>query len=232
MYCIKCGVELADSEERCPLCGLRVYHPDISRELSEPLYPNNPEVKRQTVSRFGALFIVTSIFVLGMLLPTICNISISGEITWSGYVIGALILTYTLVVLPVWFRNPNPVVFVPVDFAVTALYLLYIDFVTKGDWFLTFALPSIGGIAIISTAVVALCRYVRRGHLYIYGGAAILCGAQCVMMELLLNCTFNLNDKLVWSIYPCVVCAVIGIWLIVIAICPILRRTLSKKFFV
>ena len=29
MYCIKCGVELADSEKVCPLCGTRVFHPDL-----------------------------------------------------------------------------------------------------------------------------------------------------------------------------------------------------------
>ena len=29
MYCVKCGVELADSEKKCPLCGTPVFHPDI-----------------------------------------------------------------------------------------------------------------------------------------------------------------------------------------------------------
>ena len=37
MYCVKCGVELDDAEERCPLCGTRVYHPDIERGEGEPL---------------------------------------------------------------------------------------------------------------------------------------------------------------------------------------------------
>ena len=36
MYCIKCGVELADSEKRCPLCGTPVFHPDLPRNLTEP----------------------------------------------------------------------------------------------------------------------------------------------------------------------------------------------------
>ena len=26
MYCVKCGVELADSQRVCPLCGTRVFH--------------------------------------------------------------------------------------------------------------------------------------------------------------------------------------------------------------
>ena len=25
MYCVKCGVELADSQRVCPLCGTRVF---------------------------------------------------------------------------------------------------------------------------------------------------------------------------------------------------------------
>ena len=29
MYCIKCGVELADSEKVCPLCATRVFHPEM-----------------------------------------------------------------------------------------------------------------------------------------------------------------------------------------------------------
>ena len=31
MYCIKCGVELADSEKKCPLCGTVVFNPELSR---------------------------------------------------------------------------------------------------------------------------------------------------------------------------------------------------------
>ena len=41
MYCIKCGVKLADSEENCPLCGLVPYHPDIERGEVTPLYPKD-----------------------------------------------------------------------------------------------------------------------------------------------------------------------------------------------
>ena len=39
MYCIKCGVELADSEKICPLCGTRVFHPDLPCGNGEPPYP-------------------------------------------------------------------------------------------------------------------------------------------------------------------------------------------------
>ena len=41
MYCINCGVKLADSEKRCPLCGTVPYHPDIVRQEGQALYPQD-----------------------------------------------------------------------------------------------------------------------------------------------------------------------------------------------
>ncbi len=232
MYCIKCGVELADSEQKCPLCFTRVYHPDLEMPHADPLFPDNPVIKRQTVSRQGGLFILTSVFLLGLILPMICNVSITGRVSWGGIVAGAVVLAYVIMVLPFWFRRANPVVFVPVDHAAAALFLLYINLYTNGDWFLSFALPTVGAACIISTAVVTLCRYVRKGYLYIFGGATILSGFANVLTEFLLNRTFGLNTRLVWSIYPFAACLLIGLVLIIIASSPALRTTLEKKFFV
>ena len=232
MYCIKCGVELADSEQRCPLCGTRVYHPDLERPDADPLFPPDPPVTRYKVTQAGGLFITTSIFLLGMLMPLICDISLNGGVSWSGIVIGAVLLAYVFAVLPFWFKSPNPVVFVPVDFAACAVFLLYLDLYFNGGWFMTFAFPTVGCACVISSAVVALCRYVRRGYLYIFGGAFILSGGAILLTEALLNYTFGLHSRLVWSLYPCTAAAVIGIWLIIVAISPRLRTALQKKFFV
>ena len=57
MYCIKCGVELADSEKRCPLCGTPVFHPDLPRNLTEPPYPADRRIRREDVNRSGILFV-------------------------------------------------------------------------------------------------------------------------------------------------------------------------------
>ena len=39
MYCVKCGVELADGESKCPLCGTTAYHPDVPVTDAKPPYP-------------------------------------------------------------------------------------------------------------------------------------------------------------------------------------------------
>lgn len=63
MYCIKCGVELSDSEEKCPLCGTVVFHPYIKRPDGEKPYPVDRK-PQETASRSGLLFILTMLLSL------------------------------------------------------------------------------------------------------------------------------------------------------------------------
>ena len=230
MYWVKCGVELADSEKKCPLCGTPVFHPDIERKPAEPPFP--PDRRHaENVSRVGILFVLTVLFVLPAAICLLCDWRINGGIVWSGYAAGGIALLYILVLLPMWFRHPNPVIFVPVDFVAIGLYLLYIDLATGGHWFLSFAFPVTGAIGVLVTAVVALTRYLHAGYLYIYGGGLILGGALAMLIEFLLNLTFQVHETFFWSFYPLVAGVLLGLMLIVIAVCKPLRESLRKKFF-
>ena len=190
MYCIKCGVELADSEKVCPLCGTRVYHPDIEIKTTEPPFPEY-KLREPRMNLRGIMFIVTMIFAALIVQLVICNISISNASEWSGYAIGAVLLLYELVALPLWFKRPNPVIFVPCGFAAVLAYLLYIDLAAHGGWFLKFAFPVVGAYGLLVTAVVTLLKYVRRGHLYIFGGALIAHGIYMTFLEMMINIAFS-----------------------------------------
>lgn len=231
MYCINCGVELADSETVCPLCGTRVFHPDMPRQQGEPPFPPDPMGHPEEVNRSGVLFILTMLAVLPIVICILCDWSVNGAILWSGYAAGGVALLYILAVLPLWFRKPNPVIFVPADFAAIGLYLLYINFATGGHWFLTFAFPVAGSIGVLITTMVALLRYVRRGYLYIFGGALIAAGGLAMLLEFLLNLTFGVHQTFFWSFYPLAAGVLLGVMLIIIAVCPPLRRSLHRKFF-
>ena len=51
MYCINCGVKLADTEKQCPLCGVRVFHPDLAQPEGQRLYPEGqyPAARRRSL---------------------------------------------------------------------------------------------------------------------------------------------------------------------------------------
>ena len=230
MYCVKCGVELHDSEKTCPLCGTAVYHPELHQSDVTPPYPayTKPQMR---ISHRGVMFLVTVLYAMLIVQLLICDYSISGGFIWSLYAAGGLLLAYVIALLPLWFRRPNPVIFIPCDFVAVGLYLLFINLMTHGKWFLSFAFPVVGIAGLLVTAVIALVRYVRRGYFFIFGGAIVACGGYLVLLEFFLYITFHLRSMFLWSLYPLIGCSAAGLALIVIGICRPLRESLTKKFF-
>ena len=231
MYCVNCGVKLADTEKRCPLCQTTVYHPDLTQQQIQPLYPEGMGLGPQ-MSSLTVHTIVTTAYLLAILVSLVCDLQIGGGITWAGYVIGGLLLSYVIIMLPLWFKNPNPVIFVPCDFAAIGLYLLYINLVTGGAWFLSFAFPVTGFIGLLVTAVVVLRRYIRRGRLYVFGGAILALGAFMPIMETLLVITFPDIPFLGWCFYPLIALGLLGGMLLFLAICRPARHSVAQKFFI
>jgi len=123
------------------------------------------------------------------------------------------------------------VVFVPIDFALAGLFLLYINYATGGNWFLSFAFPVTGFVALLVTSVITLRRYVHRGKLYVYGGAFVAMGLFMPLMGFLLNLTFFSPSFALWSLYPLTALVLIGAMLIFLAICRPARETMHRKFF-
>lgn len=231
MYCVNCGVKLADSEKRCPLCNTAVYHPDIERPNTPPPYPTKGTMPEK-VNPIGMLFVITFLFLQPILITLFCDIQLNMKITWSAYAVGGILLAYIIIVLPYWFKKPNPVIFTPIDFAGCALMVAYINYARGEDWFLSFALPVIGYFAAIVCTDITLCKYVKKGYLYIFGGTAIAFAGLFVLIEILVGITFKESIKIIWSPYPAVASILLGLMLIIIAICKPFKESLRKIFFI
>lgn len=229
MYCVKCGVKLADTEKKCPLCHTVVYHPDFENKADRTLYPSNRLPKNTSGSKAlnGAVIIL---FLIPLFVCFAADLHLDGHLEWFGYVAGALMLTYIAFALPMWFRKPNPVIFVPCSFAAAGVYLLYINLATGGAWFLSFAFPVLGGLCLITCTVVTLLYYLRRGRLYIIGGAFMGLGAFMLLIEYLMDVTFHLRF-VGWSVYPLCVLILFGGLLIYFAINRAAREIMERKLF-
>ena len=227
MFCVKCGVELSDSENKCPLCNTPVYYPEKQRgEL------NFPEFKsvREPLNARGLLFVVTFSAIIAAVICVICNITVNDKLSWSVYAVSALALAYEILVLPMWFRRPSVAVFVPTGFASSAIFVAIVALMMRADWYFSFALPVIAIFALIASSVAILSYYLRRGYLYIWGGALIALGLFMPLLELLLHLNFKIHDRFVWSFYPFAAFVLFGIMLIVIAIVKPFRESLRKIF--
>ena len=230
MYCIQCGVKLADSESSCPLCGTVVYHPDVQRGEARPLYPKNrrPKIRAGSGAVNGTILIL---YFLPMVVCSLADFQFDKRLDWFGFVCGALVLSYVGMALPLWFRRPNPVIFVPSTFAAAVLYLHYVNFAVGGNWFFTLAFPMAGGFCVIASTVVTLFRYVRRGRLYVLGGATIAIGGMMLLLEFLISRTFAI-PMYYWSVFPLAGLALCGGALIYLAINRSARAVMERKFFV
>lgn len=228
MYCVKCGVELANSESKCPLCHTPVYYPDRG-ELSEN-YPKY-KVENEVINPKGLYFVLSFFFAIAAIISLVCDIAVNdASLSWSIYVVGALVVVYMMIIFPFWFNKRTPAIFVPVDFVLIAAYLWLVSFVSGGDWYFGLALPITGVVAVIVSAVSILLYYIRRGRLYILGGTSIALGVLCALIELFIHLNYGQvhEMKYIWSVYPFIAFFLIGIMLIIIAIVKPLRESLRK----
>ena len=230
MYCIKCGVKLSEGQTVCPLCETKVYHPDITVDPKDT-YPKVP-FKSEEINRGGVMLVVTMLFLIPLLLPIILELGWHDRVDWSGYVAGGVLLFYITFMLPLWFKNPNPVIFTPVFFVATILYLLYICIATEGSWFMSFALPAVGSLGIIHTAAIAVLKYVKRGALFTVGGGVILLGGWTILLETLIRRSFNADPVFYWSGASFTALFVIGITLILIGLIKPAKESLRRIFFI
>ena len=227
MYCINCGVKLEGGAEKCPLCNTVVPIPAPHPE--QKLYPTNklPKLTAKSKALNGSILIILFI---PLILTFFSDIHDNKRLDWFWFVAGAIFVAYVFVALPIWFRKPNPVIFVPCDFAAVALYLLYINWALDGNWFLSFALPVLGGVALMISALIALLKYVKRGRLFMFGGFFILLGAFMMLLEFLMVYTFQLKFTF-WSLYPLVTLVLFGGMLIYLAINKNAREMAKRKLF-
>ncbi len=230
MYCVKCGVRMSEGQTLCPICGTRVYHPDIKNE-GEPTYPKKP-FKSEEFNPKGVLFVITVIMAVAMLVPLLFELTWHMSINWSGYAVGGILLAYIFFILPFWFKKGTPAIFAPCDVLAIVLYLHYINYQVEGNWFLYFAMPLTVLLGVIVTAVIVLAKYIRRGWLYIFGGGLIALGLWTVAIEHLIHVVFGIRSPVVWSSCSFSTLFLFGMMLIIIAIVKPLRESLRRIFFV
>jgi hypothetical protein len=133
-------------------------------------------------------------------------------------------------VLPRWFREPRGEVFVPIDHAAAALFVLYVCRKTGGHWFMSFALPVIVSSCLISTAMICLLKYVKGGRLFILGGFLLALGGFTVLVEFFEHLSFG-GEMFRWSLYSLAGFGSVGLFLLIAGMIPSLRHGMRKRFF-
>lgn len=154
-YCVNCGVKLAKSEKKCPLCATPVINPNKEIEDYEPAYPSKIETFQTLNFKYLAKFIILILIILASI-TVICDFIIFKTISWSIYVIcSALYLSCHLSFL----LNKNIYLSLTIELISSELFIFVIALLNNGlHWYLYLVLPFI----FIVWLYAMLCTYLMK----------------------------------------------------------------------
>lgn len=229
MYCVQCGVKLADGEKSCPLCGIPVMFPGLT-DMDPHLKYSDRYPRENEHGKYALLGFLTAVAAVVCLVSLIVCLRSFGGVSWSGYVMLGTALAWIILIFPFWFRRPNPFIFLPVDFAAACGFLLYICLYNRMNWFLSFAFPVTALLCGLTLTGTALFLNIKKDRIFVAGGLFIAIGGSCMLAELFAHITFRI-PMFLWSLYCVSFFGAIGLFLIIGGMIPPLRAFLERKLF-
>jgi len=238
-YCIRCGVELAESEHSCPLCNTKLVIPDEdprSFDSKRSYPPSTVSVASQRYQNHRkARDISSAVIAVLLLIPCVvtllCDALGGGGLSWSLYVLSSCAVAAAVILPPVVSLSLSPYSCISIGTLSIAVFLYIIESLSGGGWFFSFALPlciGSGGILMLLTAMY--CRKLSPARIIAVGFACI--GFYCILIELLCFSSFGLIALFSWSLYPASVLFILAALLLYIDYNDTLKRYLAKKFFI
>lgn len=232
-YCVKCGVELNTADEKCPLCGTRVYLPEEKHEAEfVPIFPLANSGNMPKPNKKSFLELISLIFFLPIPVLILCDVNISDGINWSGFAVGAIFVLYIILVFPFIPKRGNAVVSILADLICTLAYLFYIEYVVGGTWFLRFAMPLTMSFWAFVMIIALFRKYTKISNLTLTGMSLLFTGIFCLIIEFLINASFGIYDSLNWSFYPALSLAVCAIIIFYINSNATLKEKIRRKLII
>ena len=232
-YCVNCGVELAPSEKKCPLCDTIVINPRSPwAEPSKRPYSKHIErIMNQIDRRYGAT-LATLLLLIPMILSVISNILFDHQISWSKYVVGACICLFVLILVPMLNKKRRPYFFLFLDVMVILLYLGLIAQITGHfEWYVPLAFP----LTLSAYALALVILFVHRSKkIYgLYKGAVVL--SAMGIMAVIIEVVIFLSEKgkyYNWSLFVLIPCLMIGMIFVYIEQHKKVKDEIRRRLFI
>ncbi len=202
MYCSKCGRQIPDGMTVCAYC-------EPEKVTAQQVYTPNQEPKKEEKKSlfnapgkggksFAALF--TAMLVFPATLCVAIDVVFDRYDYWFGYVVGALIVTWVIAVLPV-LRITKPAVTGTIIFGAIMAYIWYISSKSGHlEWLTTFMLPMLILTAAFIAIDMALIGGKKLKGLHIISLLSLEGALYLVCLEATLDNLFKGAIDLKWSI--------------------------------
>lgn len=231
-YCVHCGVELAKSQNKCPLCGTPVLDPKSPWIAPSSMpYPEQIESIKSRINHTFAMKISLLLLIsISAIVLAIDGLS-SDEPFWSFFVIGALACFEAIFIMPFFTRGFRPYFHISIDHLSIAIYVFIIFWLTKGsNWYFRLALPLIANSFVYCLALVYTLRRIKlkgftKGTIFL-----LLTSVNLILMELIID-LFMERVFISWSIFSSIPLITIAAFLLILSQKNGLKEKLNKKMF-
>lgn len=231
-YCVNCGVELADSERRCPLCQTEVVNPNAPwQEPAERPYSRHVDTMLRRIDRRYFATLAALLMTIPCIITVFLDIITGGGLTWSAYVIGAAAVIYVVVLLPFFFKKYHAVIFLGADCAAVLLYLLFIETTIGGSWFMPLGLPVTVSASVCLLALALLFTKAKLSIILKTGAVLIAIGVFVVCAEIIISLYTFHAIRFAWSLYALIPCVVLGVATLVLEHRQNFKERVKRRLF-
>ena len=234
-YCVHCGVQLADAESACPLCGTPVVDPGrVPGQGAEPMFVEQWEAKagRKVNWRF-VVNLVFFVLALPFAVTGIVGLCVPADMAWTIYVLASLLMLWVVAVLPLFVRLKRPYVYLLIDAGAAVALLAIIAAFTHGwRWFLILGLPLTAlalGAALMMTFVIRRSRLTggaKAGWCFVIAAVEVMCIGIDVGL-------FRGTSVLpLWGWVSALPCTVLGLVLVILGSSVRVSEWVRKNLFI
>ena len=211
-YCVQCGVQLSNDLKACPLCKTPVNNPNL--KPTEPAASEHPERIEERFTRLDVGYARQLSIILTMIpifIVLVLDI-LDGGVTWSPFVIGALIMLWCFLAAPLIIHQRSPYLFVALDVLALCAYLALIAWMTNGfSWYLEIVLPLLVLIGVTTLLMLLVIRRLEMLKLYRAALVVLLLALFVVGLEVIIDLSRDGAVHLGWSVYAGIPLAVIAL---------------------
>lgn len=233
-YCVHCGVELAQSEPDCPLCGTKVVNPAKAWEKPEQMpYPDVLDIRHARVDRRYARQLVAILLMIPAFTVLLIDFLDGQALRWSPYVLGAMGMLYCWLAVPLLFRFRRPYPYIAIDVLSLCAFLLLVALMTDGlHWFLGVILPALLFTGLMVMAGILAARRLQLAPLHRAAIVCLLMGLYLIGLELIIALNAGRGFHLRWSFYAAIPMMAIALALAALERHKPLKQEIIKRLFI
>lgn len=228
-YCVNCGVKLAKSEKKCPLCHTIVYNPNVKEIEYEEAYSSKVETFNKVDKKYLSKLISLSLTMIG-LISILCNLIISKEISWSIYVMSVILYICSYLIFLV---NKNVYISLVLQLVCLEILLFVIAYLNHGlHWYLYLLMPFI----MILFGYILLCTYLIKKRKHNFLKRISFCFGFTALTLIIIESGIDLYCdnviKLTWSLYADLPILIISVIAFVLSFNKKMLDQIKRRIFI